>query len=104
MYNQESKKTNNYVGGCNPVKNMSEFDIILDKFEYEINHSIDLYKELFKYANALQTIYLPDDISEEIEKEPQGIIERLNSQLWRLQKSNANLVHVANHLKKLIDN
>ena len=105
MYKEEkveSPKTD-YPQNEVSVKGEPEFKILLDRFTRETSHSIDLSNEIFRYANAIKPIFQPDKLNE-VEQNPQGIIEMFQSQIWKLEKSNAKLVDVANHLRDLIGN
>lgn len=106
MYNEakeESVKANDYVRNDSPVKSEPEFKILLDRLTKETSHSIDLSNEIFRYANTIKPIYQPDKLNE-VEQNPQGIIEMFESQIWKLSKSNSQLIDIANHLRGLIGN
>lgn len=107
MYNEikeQSLKANDCLGKNSSNESEPEFKILFYNLTKEISHNIELSDELFRYSDTLKPIYQPQKDDDLIEQNPRGIIEMFQSQIWKLGKSNAKLVEVCNHLRKLIGN
>ena len=85
-------------------KSEPEFKVLCDWFTREIMHNIDLSNEIYRYANTLKPIFEKEKNPEVEQQNPQGVIHMFQNQVWQLEKSNAKLVTIANHLRGLIGN
>jgi hypothetical protein len=79
-----------------------EFKKLFDCLNNAVSHTTDLSNELYMYGNTIKPIHEPDNMNKQLDNIPTGIIETLFEEVFRLQKANASLVVLANHLRETI--
>jgi hypothetical protein len=82
---------------------ISEFKNLYDHLQNAVNHTNDLSNELYRYGNSIKVIQETKETMDKlVSKAPQGLIEMLFEEIFKLQKTNASLVVLANHLRETI--
>jgi len=79
-----------------------EFKRLFDCLANAVDHTNDLSNELYRYGNTIKSISEPTTESNGISKVPTGIIEMLFEEVFKLQRSNDQLVMLANHLRNTV--
>lgn len=107
MYNENKEQERVYTNPTpvcgDEITPISEFKNLYDHFKNAVNHSKDLSNSLYRYGNSIKTIQEPTETTDKlVEKTPQGLIEMLWQEIFKLQKVNSKLVVLENHLRDTI--
>lgn len=80
-----------------------DFQALLSALRKEAELSYELTQKVSYYGNTLKQIERrPEKELSEPKKEPQGVIEHIWEEVWKIRKANEELNVVANHLQSII--
>lgn len=80
-----------------------DFQALLTSLRKEAEENYQLTQRVSYFGNTLKQIERrPEKELADPKKDPQGVIEHLWEEVWKLRKSNAELMIVANHFQSVI--
>ena len=84
------------------VRREPDFQQLLNALRKETSENAELVNKVYHYSNTLKVIERTEPDQEPISKEPNGVIEHLWEEVWKLRKMNSELMIAANHLQSII--
>lgn len=79
-----------------------DFQMLLESLQKETNRGTELTGRLAYLGGQIKPIELKSEKINPMEKEPNGIIDLLWQQIWRLRNQNDELQVVSDHLHSLV--